>query len=40
MGMGAFDDMKKLEWLQLNRNQLHMLPELLFRVTRLSGGSE
>ncbi|KFO35945.1 Slit like protein 1 protein [Fukomys damarensis] len=28
---GAFDDMKELERLRLNRNQLNMLPELLFQ---------
>uniref|UniRef100_W5KNZ6 Slit homolog 1 protein n=1 Tax=Astyanax mexicanus TaxID=7994 RepID=W5KNZ6_ASTMX len=28
---GAFDDMKELERLRLNRNQLHQLPELLFQ---------
>uniref|UniRef100_A0A8C9QSR8 Slit guidance ligand 1 n=1 Tax=Spermophilus dauricus TaxID=99837 RepID=A0A8C9QSR8_SPEDA len=28
---GAFDDMKELERLRLNRNQLHTLPELLFQ---------
>ncbi|EPQ19711.1 Slit like protein 1 protein [Myotis brandtii] len=28
---GALDDMKELERLRLNRNQLHTLPELLFQ---------
>ncbi|XP_026556878.1 slit homolog 1 protein [Pseudonaja textilis] len=28
---GAFDDMKELERLRLNRNQLHTLPDLLFQ---------
>uniref|UniRef100_A0A8C1A254 Slit homolog 1a (Drosophila) n=1 Tax=Cyprinus carpio carpio TaxID=630221 RepID=A0A8C1A254_CYPCA len=28
---GAFDDMRELERLRLNRNQLHQLPELLFQ---------
>ncbi|XP_074855427.1 slit homolog 1 protein isoform X3 [Carettochelys insculpta] len=28
---GAFDDLKELERLRLNRNQLHTLPELLFQ---------
>ncbi|KAM7385618.1 hypothetical protein PAMP_001693 [Pampus punctatissimus] len=37
---GAFDDMKELERLRLNRNQLQQLPELLFQknpaLSRLS----
>ncbi|EPQ06812.1 Slit like protein 1 protein [Myotis brandtii] len=33
----AFDDIKELERLRLNQNQLHMLPELLFQNNQALG---